>query len=335
MSVRTTPTCLVIGGSGFLGSHLVRALLERGYRVRVFDRGESGSDRLAAVADRIERVTGDVADEAALRTALAGVRFVFVFASFSTPASSVTMGTRAIEREHRIMERILALSVAAGVERVLFPSSGGGIYGHTSGLSTSEMTNPRPITPHTMGKLYAEKALAEYHRRFGLDHIIYRIGNPYGEGQTGSSSFGVVPALLKAAYEQTPATLYGDTVRDYVYVKDVAAAIVRTFDQPHAHHVYNVGSGQGTRLSTLLRLTEIATGVPITARVLPRRPFDVDRIVLDIGRLRDEFGYAPDTGLLQGLRQTYDEYVATREKEIISLPTLPRPVRIRNLTFSF
>jgi UDP-glucose 4-epimerase len=194
---------------------------------------------------------------------------------------------------------------------------------------------PHPLSPHAVGKLYAEKALAEFRRKFALDAIIYRIGNPYGERQGGSRSFGIVPALAKAAYDQTAAVLYGDTVRDYIYVGDVARIIAETFDRPHAHLTYNLGSGQGTRLSALVRLIEIASGNPIAVQQCTRRPFDVERIVLDTKRITDEFHIMPQTPLTEGLRRTYDAYRAERDQEIISLPIRPRPVQIRNLSFSF
>lgn len=335
MSVRKTPNCLILGGNGFLGSHLAGALLGRGCRVRVFDRATSGVDRLERVAARIDRMTGDIDDEKALRKAMVGMEYVFIFASFSTPATSMEMGTRAVLREHRMVRRILAAAADANVKRIIFPSSGGGIYGNTTVRKTPETARLRPLSPHTVGKLYAEKTLGEFKLKYGLDFITYRISNPYGERQGGSSSFGIVPALMKAAYDGSTAVLYGDSVRDYIYVGDMARIVADTFDLAHAHEVYNLGSGEGTRLSTLARIIESVAGKKIRVQKLGKRPFDVNRIVLDTSRIVREFHLAECTPLAEGLARTYADYCALRERDIISLPVAPRPVRIRNLSFSF
>jgi len=298
--------CLVIGGDGFLGSHLVDDLLSRGYEVRVFDRFSKGRIKnLKHLKGKIEFYKGNFLNKWQLSRAVKGADYVFHFVSLSTPVSTANDPHAEIRLNLEGTLQLLDLCVKYGVKKVIYPSSGGAVYGNTLDEVASETTQARPVSPYAVTKLAIEEHLHFYRRQHGLKFVVYRIANPYGERQDPNGIQGAIPVFMKHMIKNEPLYIYGNTVRDYVYVKDVTGFIAENFSENHDNSTYNIGSGKGVALFELVLMIAKTTQVIPKMKRRERRPFDVQKIVLDISRANEEFGYYPITSLEVGLEKTY------------------------------
>lgn len=298
--------CLVIGGNGFLGSHLVDALAERGHRVTAFDR--FSSEPLYA-AQGVTRVVGDFMNRAELSDALAGQQNVFHFLSSTTPATSEDDPILDVHTNLAGSVTLFELAVEAGARRVFFASTGGAIYGDQPAERITENTLPLPISPYAIGKQAIEGYLRYFHRRHGLESVSFRISNPYGPRQHPNKKQGVIPIFLQRIAEGLPITVLGDgtMVRDFVYVEDVARMVAETVDGVPAHPVYNIGSGHGATVNDVLALAREVTGREVSVQYAPRPVTFVDRSVLDVGRYVAEFGQSASVSLREGMERTWQD----------------------------
>lgn len=298
--------CLIIGGDGFLGSHLADDLLARGYDVRVFDRfGKGRIKNLNHLKGKIKFHKGNFLNKWHLSRALRGVDYVFHFVSLSTPASTANDPQLEIKLNLEGTLQLLDLCVKHGVKKIIYPSSGGAVYGNALDEVASETTQARPVSPYAVTKLAIEEHLHFYRRQHGLDFVIYRIANPYGERQNPDGIQGAIPIFMKHMIKNEPLSIYGNTVRDYIYVKDVTRFIAENFTERHKKSTYNIGSGRGVALFELVLMLAKTTQSMPKMRREERRPFDVQKIVLDISRANEEFGFYPMTSLEVGLEKTY------------------------------
>lgn len=292
---------LIVGGNGFLGSHLVDRLAADGHEVVVYDRFSTPAPRYATTG--VRAIVGDLADVDALGAAMRGVEQVFHFVSPSTPATadSDPLVDLRFGLPHSVA--LLQAAVDAGVSRVVYASSGGTIYGDQPIPAYRETDAPAPVSPYGIGKLAVEGYLRYFRRSYGLDTIALRIANPYSVRQQGAHGQGFIAIALHAAREGMPVLVYGDgsMVRDYVHADDVVASIAAMVDRPHQHEVYNLGGGRGVTVTELLALIERVTGATlrVTRSEVPRS--FVERSVLDITRVVDEYGIRPVTTLEEGI----------------------------------
>jgi UDP-glucose 4-epimerase len=298
-------TALVVGGNGFLGSHLVDRLAADGHEVSVFDRFSTPRPRYDA--EGVRAIPGDLSDATALGAAVRGMSEVYHFVSPTTPATAATDPVADIREGLPRSIALLQAAVDAGVERVVFASSGGTVYGDQPIEAFSELDPPAPVSPYAVGKLAVEGYLRYYRRTFGLDTVALRIANPYGPRQEGARGQGIIAIALHNIAAGRPVTVFGDgsMVRDYVHVDDVVATIAAMTGVPHEHEVYNVGSGRGVALSELLATVERATGMPLLLEHAPTPPSFVDRSVLDISRVVSEFGVMPQVSLDDGIAEVW------------------------------
>lgn len=301
---------LVVGGNGFIGSHLVDRLAADGHEVVVFDRFSSGVPRY--VATGVRAVVGDLADTAALRGAMGGVDEVFHLVSPTTPATAATDPVADIRDALPQSVALLQAAVDAGVGRVVFASSGGTVYGDQPVEAFAETHPAAPISPYAVGKLAVEGYLRYFHRTTGLDTTALRIANPYGHRQRGARGQGVIAIALHAIAEGRPVTVFGDgsMVRDYVHIDDVTDTIAAMTGRPHAHEVYNLGSGRGVSLTELLAVMGDVTGMPVVTEHADVPPSFVQRSVLDIGRVEAEFGTSPRVALRDGIAEVWRRWRA-------------------------
>lgn len=297
--------CLVLGGDGFLGSHLVDDLLARGFNVRVFGKFDGEKPKnLVYPQDGLELFLGNFFDSASIDAALEDIAFVFHFISLGNSTSTINNPKKDIEDNVIGTINLLDACVKRGVKKIIFPSSGGAIYGDVKKGFASEDYVPNPITPYSINKLCIEKYLDYYKRYHNLDYIVYRISNPYGDRQSADGAQGVIPILLRKVLLGEIIDIYGNSVRDYIYIKDATRLITESFDKKNKHNIYNLGSGEGTTLTDILTIIESVVRVKPKKNELERREFDVERIVLDINRIKEEFHFAPTVNLMQGIRIT-------------------------------
>jgi UDP-glucose 4-epimerase len=305
--------CLVLGANGFIGSHVVDELVAAGHSVRCFDRFGGDQEPAFDASDRIELYKGDFLNRSDLSEALSGAEYVFHFISTTTPITAENNPIIDIETNIKQSVELFQECVNKGVQKVIFASTGGAIYGSTEGQPIPETTLPQPFSPYAIGKLAIEHYLRYFEKKFGMDSVVYRISNPYGERQPLHSKQGVIPIFLQQISNGEPITVLGDgsMVRDYVYVKDVAKMIVGSFLEANKP-VYNLGSGQGITVNELVStITDVVDRpVDVTHKEVPAT--FVDRVILDTSLFQDEFNIPITVELEEGVRRTWD-YVLRKQ----------------------
>ncbi len=306
--------CLILGGKGFLGSHLADALVTHGYDVRVFDRHGAITLSHPRTSLSVEWVDGDLNHEGDLHDALAGCDVVFHLVSTTLPISSNADPVFDIESNLVGSLRLLNHALVAGVKRIVFISSGGTVYGLPRYLPIDEAHPTDPICSYGIGKLAIEKYLALYQRLHGLGSVVLRLSNPFGERQAHSNQ-GAVNVFLKKALRGETIEIWGDgsIVRDYIFIDDCVDAMLKALTYPSTTpSVFNIGSGVGMSLNELLAEIEQVTGKE-TKRVYTKgRTFDVAKSVLAIGKAKDHLGWQPTTPFREGLRRTA-QWLSTQE----------------------
>jgi len=300
-------TCLILGGNGFIGSHLAEGLVEKGYDVRVFDSFQTGMANLETIKGKIEIIKGDFLNHADILLALKGMDYIFHYISTTVPATAVKDPIYDVQTNVIGAVRLLQLAVASKAKRVIFPSSGGTVYGEPTSLPVHETHALNPMDPYGISKLAIEKYLNYFNRAYGLDYLILRYSNPYGERQSPHGQQGVIPVFLNRIKMGERPVIYGDgsIERDYVYVGDAAEATITALEKKTAHKIFNVGSGAGTSLNQLIELMSGVAGKKIEPVYAGDTAIRVQKIVLDVSRMRDEIGWKPSTSLQEGIARTW------------------------------
>jgi len=298
--------CLVLGGGGFIGSHVVDGLLEAGHAVRVFERPRVPQFRTFTPPEAVEWVEGDFQSASMVEDAVQGCEVIVHFVSTTLPENSNDDPVFDVESNVVATLRMLQAASAAKVRKIVFISSGGTVYGMPRAIPIPESHPTEPRVSYGIAKLMIEKYLALYQTSHGLDHVVLRVANPYGERQRIEGAQGAVAVFLDRALRREPIDIWGDgtVVRDFLHVSDVARAFMRAIDYSGEPRVFNIASGSGCSLNELMAAIERLLGRPVERRYLPGRGFDVPRNVLDISRARDVLGWVPRVSLEDGLRAT-------------------------------
>jgi UDP-glucose 4-epimerase len=319
--VHEEPTrAVVTGGAGFIGSHLVDALLARGTRVIVVDNLSTGrrENLNSALAGGAELEVADITDASSMRELVA--RFVPDAAFHLAAQVDVRRAVRepGFDAVVNVAGTVAMLEAVreAGVPRFVFASTGGAIYGEGAGrdLPLGEEASTVPDSPYGQSKLAAEGYVDFYRRVHGVGAVSLRLGNVYGPRQDPLGEAGVVGIFCGRITAGDPPTVYGDGLqtRDYVYVGDVVAAMLAAEQRLgrggiEAGSTFNVGTGRQTSVLELAdRIAQIAGGERIAPRMAPPREGEVQNIALDSGRAGSELGWSAETGLDAGLRRVLD-----------------------------
>jgi UDP-glucose 4-epimerase len=306
-------SCLVLGGAGFVGSHLTEALAQSGQQVKVFERPHV--DRLALLPrEGVEVFTGDLLNPQALVPALRGTETVFHLVSTTLPKTSNDNPAYDVESNVVGGLRLLELCREHGVRKVVFVSSGGTVYGIPKSVPVAEDHPTDPICSYGIHKLALEKYLQLAHRLHGLEYSILRPANLYGPGQRLDTAQGAVAVFLDRALRGQPIEIWGDgsVVRDYVYVDDAVDAILKAARFAGAPRIFNIGSGRGTSLNQLVAEIQTLLGRPIKVNYASTRSLDVPANVLDPALARRHLEWSATTPLGEGLRRTYEWLRAAR-----------------------
>lgn len=299
---------LVTGGAGFIGSHMVAALLGRGATVSVLDDFSTGKRANLPADGNLTVVEGDVADPAAVEVALGGCDTFVHLAAVASVERSVQEPLVTHRTNLQGSIQIFDTAAQLGVRRGLYASSAA-VYGDSDALPLKESQPPRPLTPYATDKLAGEQYLAYYHRGGRLNATAFRFFNVFGPRQDPSSPYsGVISIFLDRAKRGAPITVFGDgeQTRDFVYVGDVVNALLSALDQQgqvDEMPVFNVGRGESV---SLLHLLETIDGLPEVAGPLQvshglARRGDIRHSLADATRLRTLLGWAPRTSLREGL----------------------------------
>lgn len=299
-------SAIVTGGSGFIGSHLVDALVARGVAVTVVDVVEP------ALSIKNENATYKIADirSDAMTNLFLGVMpdVVFHFAAHIDDRASVL--DPVLNAEHNILGtlHVLEASRKAGVKRFVFAGTGVS-YGKADVIPTPESTVSKPLTPYAVSKLTCERYLKCYEAVHGLSWMSLRFANVYGPRQDGSKECGAIAIFTKRLLSGEPVTINNDgaTTRDYVYVDDVIQACLAAADSV-ANEVVNIGTAQQTSTAQLLELVETAVGTSVEHIAKPDVQDEVKHCALAIEKARKLLNWAPTMQLKNGIAETVAWY---------------------------
>jgi UDP-glucose 4-epimerase len=303
---------LVTGGAGFIGSHVVDALVARGDEVVVLANLSSGRSENVNGAARL--VTADVRDGEAVASAFAEAKPETCFHLAAQADVRVSIAQPVFDAEVNLLGTINVLeSARASDAQVVFSSTGGAIYGECE-RPADEDSPRRPLAPYGTSKLAGEEYLATWSRLYGAGHVALRYGNVYGPRQDPHGEAGVVAIFFGRIADGQELHIYGDgsQTRDYVFVADVVAATLAAAQAPAG--VYNVGTAVETSVVDLAEACKRASGVDAEVVFDPARLGELARSVLDPSRAEQAFGFRPGTSLDDGLTATWN-FVQAAEGE--------------------
>ena len=293
-------TLLVTGGAGFIGSHIVDAVVDRN-DVRVLDSLSTGSrDRLP---DGVRLIEGDIRDQETVEAAMEGVDVVFHEAAMVSVPESVDR-PRACHDVNGTATVTLLEAARANDSRVVFASSAA-IYGHPDGVPIAEDAPKRPASPYGLEKLTGDYYTRIYADRYGLDTVSLRYFNAYGPRQTGGQYSGVISTFLDQARLGEPITVEGDgeQTRDFVHVDDIVQANLRAATTDSTGTSYNIGTGSNITIRELAETVQRVTDTDSEIVHVDPRPGDIEQSEADITKASERLGYTPTVTLEDGLSQ--------------------------------
>jgi UDP-glucose 4-epimerase len=303
---------LVTGGGGFIGSHLTRALVRRGERVRVLDNSQSGGKhRLADVLTDIEWIDGDICDRDVVTRACEDIDTVFHQAAVASVSRSVSEPVMTHDVNVNGTLNILMAARAAGVRRVVYASSSA-VYGDNPATPKVETLPAFPTSPYGVQKLSAELYCSIWHDLYGVETVSLRYFNVFGAGQDPHSEYAaVIPRFISAAIAGDPVTIYGSgkQSRDFIHVSDVVAINMLAAKSDSAvGKTINAGSGKSITILTLVEEIGRALGRELDVRYDPPRMGDLFESVADITQLTSALGYEPQVGFSDGVALTVEAF---------------------------
>lgn len=300
--------CLVTGGAGFIGSHLVEQLLGDGWNVRVLDNLSTGkANNLANLAHRIDFIQGSINDTSVLRPAVAGCDVVFHLAALPSVARSLVdpMTTHEVCATGTLS--VLDAARQMGVRRVLYAASSSA-YGGTPGALRCESDPLAPLSPYASSKLSGELYCQSFTTVYGLETVRLRFFNVFGPRQDARSPYtGVIALFAAGMLEGKRPSVQGDGLqsRDFTYVENAVQALCRAADAPAAvGKVYNIGNGETTTVLALVAHLNDILSTNLAPVHAPARAGDVRHSQADISLARRDLGYEPRVNFVEGLRRT-------------------------------
>lgn len=298
--------CLVLGGGGFMGSHLSEALLAAGHAVRIFDRPNLSRFKPLQDHDGIEWFEGDFINRDDVGQAVTGCDIVYHLIGTTLPRSSNDNPIYDVETNVIGTLHLLEAAQRNKVKKVVFVSSGGTVYGVPQNIPITESHPTEPICSYGIAKLAIEKYLNLFRLLHGVDYCVLRLANPFGERQRVSAAQGAVTVFLHKALRNETIEIWGDgsVVRDYFHVSDAVSALLKAGAYEGETRVFNIGSGVGRSLNEILDAIDALLGKPVKRVYLSARAFDVPVSVLDISQATRLLRWTPQVPFSEGLSRT-------------------------------
>lgn len=298
---------LITGGAGFIGSHLAAHLRAAGDEPVALDNLSVG--RRENLSPEVKLIVADVLD-ASFKDTVAGGKFDAIVHLAGQTMVNASVEDPVFDARQNILGTIQVLEAArqGSVRRVIFASTAAAYGDVAEGELPIQESRPLdPLSFYGLSKVTAEGYFALYQRLFGLDYVVLRFANVYGERQGDGGEGGVISIFARAAARGKTLTIFGDgtQTRDFVYAGDIAAGIRGALMTPAANAVYNLSTGSQTNLRTLVELLSEAAGHKIVPQYGPERPGDIYKSALDNGQAKQHLGWQPEVSLAEGLRRTY------------------------------
>ncbi len=303
------PTAVVTGGAGFVGSALIRLLLERGYTVRVYDDLSSGGRDNLPAAD-VELVLGDVRDLERLQGVCRGCDVVFHLAAGAGVVQSISDPLENFDQNARGTLTALWAAHRAGVPRLVFSSSNAPLGANAYPADESKPT--APLSPYGASKAAGEAYCSAFHGAYGMDAVSVRFSNAFGPRSAHKGN--VIPVFIRRILSGEELVIYGDgsQTRDFVFVTDLADGLVRAAEAEGAGgEVFQLASGVETSLNQLVELLGSVSGRQFEVRQAPPRAGEIQRNYSLIGKAHERLGYQPQVQLEEGLRQTWEWFTSS------------------------
>jgi len=315
MDHNATHTYLVTGGAGFIGSHVVDALVNDGHTVRVVDNFSTGHrENLAQVADRIDLREISITDRDALADAMQGVDYVFHLAALPSVPRSVDDPIASNENNVNGTLNVLLTARDAGVKRVVYSGSSSA-YGDIDSEFKSEDMAPRPLSPYAVAKLAGEQYCQVFTTVYGLEAVTIRYFNVFGPRQDPSSAYAaVIPKFMSSMLDDAPPIIEGDGLqtRDFTYIDNVVHGNLLACHTPGvAGEVFNIACGGQINLLDMVAILNRLLGKTIEPRFTDPRPGDVRHSRASIDKARRMLGYEPLVSFEEGLARTLAWYEST------------------------
>jgi len=306
-------SALVTGAAGFIGSHLVDALLERGARVRALDNLSNGRlENLSHCRGQFEFLEGDIRDADTCRRACAGVSLVFHQAALGSVPRSMKDPSTSIAVNVSGTANMFAAARDSGARRIVYASSSS-VYGDSDRLPKREGEEGRPLSPYALSKAMNEELAAVFHRCFAMTLVGLRYFNVYGPRQDPDGPYAaVIPRFFMASLKGEAPVIYGDgeQSRDFTFVADAVEAnlLAASSPLPPGARVFNVAGGKKTSVTELARRIREEVGRGPEPRYEGARPGDVLHSLADLSRSREELGFVPRFDLAGGLKRSAPHY---------------------------
>lgn len=305
---------LVTGAGGFLGRYVANALAKSGYRVSGVGRSQYGASHLH---ESVSWIQGDARDAEFMKDAVAGKSVVVHLAGHGAPALSNQMPLDSFVSGPLMSLIAMEACRVNNVERLIFASSGGTVYGPTDVVPTPEDHPSSGYGIYAVGKQVSEVYLKEFERLYGVRGFSLRIANPFGSGQIAAGGQGLIAYALDSVKNCAPFTVYGDgeNIRDLVYVEDVADAFVACAGYTGDERVFNIGSGSGISIKTTLNLLdEYLQPYRIERTFAKARGVDIPKSILDVTKAKVELKWRPQTSFSDGVRRTVESFLTAMKR---------------------
>ena len=302
MTINKQMRYLVIGGNGFVGSHVIDMLLSMGEEVVVLDRYP---ERFRSPNPAVIYHVGDFSDSQLLKIALKGIDTVIHLQSSTVPSSSEHNHLFDIESNLIPTVKLLEAMVQSRCTKIVYLSSGGAVYGNPMILPTPENSTINPISSYGVVKATIESYITYFHR-YGIESLIVRPSNLYGIRQGNTGILGLINTLLEKALREEEVVIFGNgsAVKDYVHVSDLTHFLSLALKM-NACGIFNIGSGIGVSVNEVIEIVENVTRKALQIRHEETRAFDVLRIILDIKKAKTEVGWSPIMPLNKGIKEVW------------------------------
>lgn len=296
---------LQTGGAGFIGSWVAENYLKEGHEVLIYDNLSSGTPK--NIPQDAEFVEGDIRDFSMLEEVFKKFRPEIVNHHAAQINVRVSINNPAFDAETNIIGSVnlLELSVKYKVNKFIFASTGGAIYGEPETIPADELTDKQPLSPYGTSKLCVENYLNYYNKIYNLDYTALRYSNVYGERQNPHGEAGVVAIFCTNIIKGKDCRVFGDgkQTRDYVHCEDVARANLLSLDSPAG--IYNIGTSESTSVNDIVSMLKEHSKIDFIVKHLPAVPGEVSHISLDNKAASSALGWSPSISFDRGLERTW------------------------------